>query len=917
MTRWLVCFLLIGVLAVRAAVVAQSETADGVMPTAAEIELAVGELASRNFKTRQAASDRLWRFGHHAESALLLAARSSKLEVARRAEAVLEKLRLGISPDTPKHLVGQIRSYMLGDSRIRYGVINELLTANELGTIVRLMRHEKEEPQQQYLANAVLSQSRRIIGENLDAENQLHFEQLLELLAESDQETGTHLKNYAAFLRFKGTLDDRTRQLQASVQQPVPATRVGEPPTPQALQRGKELRKLAYLLAFQGKSEQALGVAQLAQDNHLRAAIFIQLNQWTAFDDASLVPGQAGLENSAFAACIHGLAGSKELQEQDFAAIREHAAANPKANAWAAAEAFMLTGRWDEARELIKENLPGQYFELLVYQGRLDDALTFAGIDDPQQADLSRWYLDRRKVLALASPEFNDQFEMGLAVVRTFHDMGLKEKYEPLLKLLELDASQDKRGGDRLANLIVIEFAIRAEEIAYRHLAQAVSAKQNLSPLRIVLGENYATYSQFWWDVLCDAWPGIEKDALAKDLVKILRPSASIELSMSFDELLKAATAFASKQAVKRTKANYLEIIGSICAEHKKWDVARTYFEGVLKSNDIGTTAAAQERAGIPFLIKIAETYFDEGDLQKAAEYFHRARKIDQGDIASTFMEGHCLSKSGQEKLGQELMDRAKMMPLASANTRYELAKTLDRYRLADEARQQRESIMDIPNNLWVGSDAFAIRYAAASLGDALYKTDKARAADFWQHYLMHFLTGTNFIRTWSYATVAQRVEQARALAALQAGRPDEFASRLWAAHELRRGDSEFVITIFKELPDAVQQPGFQRVFDSVFAHYDELCKRFPKSGSFRNHLAWMSVSCKQQLEAALEYSMQSVELEPENSAYLDTLAAIYFETGEFDLAISFQEHALKIRPDYQYFQDQLAKFKKAKADRE
>ena len=78
-----------------------------------------------------------------------------------------------------------------------------------------------------------------------------------------------------------------------------------------------------------------------------------------------------------------------------------------------------------------------------------------------------------------------------------------------------------------------------------------------------------------------------------------------------------------------------------------------------------------------------------------------------------------------------------------------------------------------------------------------------------------------------------------------------------------------------------------------------------------------MCVSCKQQLKAALEYSTQSVELDPENSAYLDTLAAIYFELVELDLAIRFQEQALKLRPDYQYFIDQLAKFKKAKADRD
>src|SRR5262245_32695909 len=82
-----------------------------VPPTGEEIARAIEELGSSQFEVRQGATELLWRAGAAAETPLQQAAKSNDPEIRARANALLNKLRLGLRPDTPADVVATIDQF--------------------------------------------------------------------------------------------------------------------------------------------------------------------------------------------------------------------------------------------------------------------------------------------------------------------------------------------------------------------------------------------------------------------------------------------------------------------------------------------------------------------------------------------------------------------------------------------------------------------------------------------------------------------------------------------------------------------------------------------------------------------------------------------------------------------------------------
>jgi tetratricopeptide (TPR) repeat protein len=85
-----------------------------------------------------------------------------------------------------------------------------------------------------------------------------------------------------------------------------------------------------------------------------------------------------------------------------------------------------------------------------------------------------------------------------------------------------------------------------------------------------------------------------------------------------------------------------------------------------------------------------------------------------------------------------------------------------------------------------------------------------------------------------------------------------------------------------------------------------------PTSAQNYNEFAWLAGNTKGDLDEALRASQRSLELSPNHSAYLDTLAHVYFAKGDLASAVKYQTMALEREPHSGLMISELKRFRAA-----
>ena len=75
------------------------------------------------------------------------------------------------------------------------------------------------------------------------------------------------------------------------------------------------------------------------------------------------------------------------------------------------------------------------------------------------------------------------------------------------------------------------------------------------------------------------------------------------------------------------------------------------------------------------------------------------------------------------------------------------------------------------------------------------------------------------------------------------------------------------------------------------------------------NGLAWELAIRQLHPEKAVEIAIMAIEMEPEDSNIMDTLAESYFALGEFEKAVEWEQKALDLDPENVFFNEQFDKF--------
>jgi Tfp pilus assembly protein PilF len=83
------------------------------------------------------------------------------------------------------------------------------------------------------------------------------------------------------------------------------------------------------------------------------------------------------------------------------------------------------------------------------------------------------------------------------------------------------------------------------------------------------------------------------------------------------------------------------------------------------------------------------------------------------------------------------------------------------------------------------------------------------------------------------------------------------------------------VLELVIRLGDLDQNEQANRLFDAIVQHYEKHLAVSPEDADALNNIAWLCALTRQHLDRAVVYAEKATKLQPNTSAYLDTLAEI------------------------------------------
>src|SRR6185295_7962139 len=165
---------------------------------------AVKNLAAEEFQDREKASEFLWRAGPAALAALEKAAASDDFETKFRAQTILEKVRLGVTPETPAEVAKLLETFRKGDLSVKLNIVRSLKDKGESKIILQLLRAEKDPNFQRIAGDLFRQELDRLLPQILAKRD---FDQAEQILTQNAIQDPT-MQRLAAFWIIRGKAED-------------------------------------------------------------------------------------------------------------------------------------------------------------------------------------------------------------------------------------------------------------------------------------------------------------------------------------------------------------------------------------------------------------------------------------------------------------------------------------------------------------------------------------------------------------------------------------------------------------------------------------------------------------------------------------------------------------------------------------
>lgn len=860
----------------------QAHSNDAITPEA--ISAAISQLGADRFEAREQATEFLWGAGELGHAALVKATQSTDREVVRRAKVLLEKLELGIRPDTSLEVAAMLRSYRAGDETVRQGILDSLNSSKSFEMIVRLLRSERSERLRSQQVDKLL-RNREAVSALFTAGNYDDLDRIMPLLALSPDRH----QLYTAYVALAGKLDSQAADLQAST-------------------NDVEQLLLARLLRMQGKPDEALqrlqqipfedrDVNSNARRRSLEAELLQTTGQWGAvaqiFDTALLkgVASDGGIESLGQSAFFHRLAGNRERFEIRIAELKDHARKNPS-EVWYCLEALLVNDRFADAVQVARDDGPARGGELLEKQLRYREALELNGWNGSTSA--AAWYA---RALEQQSPDKKDphRIERQASELATLlARVGNRDDAQALFQLAA------EKCHDNLPLLSSIIKAQRQAQLsAWRD--QAVQALQRITKessdpfggsITSVVGDS----SGAWWKFFREEYPA---DTLLQSLERLEglvdRRFGSSKLSDDQRSLVDRAIV-AAQSLEGELKRRRLAEIGDFCQKRGETQLAqRCYREFV-------TLLPTQQG-----WLKLGDLAASESQWDAAAEAYDSSYQLAK-DPLPLFLRGAMLAKLGRQEEADQAQRLARFLPIVDSTHRATLAGGLNDRNLGDAALAEWRFVArssDIAE--------WGMGNALQHIGNSLSKEQPLEAATCWERLRFTTLrTSSGFINVDNYFQLSSTIHRVRTRGLLDQGEAEKAFAAAQLSIDAKPGDVDNAIALTQFFQNANQPDHAASLFTRIERTYLQLIEDFPDSAPFHNSLAWLLVKTDRDLDRALKHARRAVAITPNDPPPLDTLALVLHKRGEHREAVELARRCAALEPGDSHFQKQLDEFAKA-----
>ena len=456
---------------------------------------------------------------------------------------------------------------------------------------------------------------------------------------------------------------------------------------------------LAYLYRAKGDLKRAQAVALKSGDATLIENILHERGDWKALaarvhrrvlgraglggggtqaqtKDSSKRRHSGGIVELGWLSAYHRLAGNPTQYQQVLSRIRSYPNREPSNGAaWYAAEALLINGEVKQAIALLLEHKRyTRVLRLLMAQHRFKEALELA---------------DRIGRSWKGEQRFNFDLSVAELLVRVGRRQAalelLRSAFEAEWKLDDLK---------RLDGVIRVLRELGMAQEAYALSVRILTQKPKFDPLAVLraLFEERKLAIEWWQLLEGEQRAPVERLARVRQILELR--------GAGLDTEIKWALGVARRQA--------LEQLAAQAVRRKRYTIAESCLDRLVR---LWPSANSHGRLG-DFLVSLER-------WREASAAYLEAWEKDRTKPATLFNHGWALIQAGDTVDGRKLVRQARLLPLGSDHSRYQLAKVMRKRGWTTQARAEHTLILRtggfrswyVHNSIWYGA------YRAKELG--------------------------------------------------------------------------------------------------------------------------------------------------------------------------------------------------------